>query len=99
MPESSQRQKPIQKLSVSNLETLWTILRGRRISPQYIHMSWVFVNSLGSTFLDPGVRVSFVHSSRTSGLGQRSRGLIGIGSGVGWVSAMAGRRQDDLCSP
>lgn len=63
------------------------------------HMSWIFVNSLGSTFPVPWVRVFLVHNSRRPGLGQQSRGLIGIGSGVGRVSGMAGRRRDDLCSP
>jgi hypothetical protein len=54
-----------------------------------------FVNSLGNTFLDPVVRVFLVRSSRTLGLCRRSRGLIGIGSGVGWVSGMAGRERGD----
>ena len=49
------------------------------------HMSCIFVNSLGSTFLDPRVRVFSVRSSHRLGLCPRSRGLIGIGSGVGWV--------------
>ena len=55
-------------------------------------MSWILVNSLGNTFLVPVVRVFFVRSSRTLGLCRRSRGLIGVGSGVGWVSDMAGGR-------
>ncbi len=57
------------------------------------HISWIFVNSLGSMFLDLVVRVFFVRSSRILTLCRRSRGLIGIGSGVGWVSGMAGRRR------
>ena len=50
------------------------------------------INSLGSRLLDPVVRVFSVHSSRMLRLCRRSRGLIGIGSGVGWVSGMAGQR-------
>jgi hypothetical protein len=56
-------------------------------------MSWIFVNSLGSTFLDLLVRVFLVRDSRILTLRLRGRGLIGIGSGVGWVSGMAGRRR------
>ena len=56
-------------------------------------MSWILVNSLGNTFLVPVVRVFFVRSSRTLGLCRRSRGLVGIGSGVGLVSATVGRRR------
>ncbi len=52
-------------------------------------MSCILVNSLGSTFLDPRVRVFFVRNSRMLGLCRRSRGLIGIGSGAGRVSGMA----------
>ena len=59
------------------------------------HMSCILVNSLGSTFLDLVVRVLFVHGSRTLRLCRRSRGLIGIGSGVGLISDMAGGRRDD----
>ncbi len=58
-------------------------------------MSWILVKNLGNTSLDPRVRVFFVRSSRMLGLCRRSRGLIGIGSGVGWVSGMADRRRDD----
>ena len=56
------------------------------------------INSLGSRLLDPVVRVFSVHSSRMLRLCRRSRGLIGIGSGAGWVSDMAGRRRRDLGS-
>src|SRR5712664_998681 len=56
------------------------------------------VNSLGTTFLDPVVRVFFLRSFHTLRLCLRSRGLVGIGSGVGWVSGMAGRRRVVLCS-
>ena len=62
------------------------------------HMSCIFVNSLGSTFLDPWVRVFFVRSSRTLRPRRRSRGLIGIGSGDWWVSGMADSRQGVLYS-
>ena len=56
------------------------------------HIACRFVNSLGSTFLDPGVRVFFVRSSRRLRPYQQSRGRIGIGSGVGWVPGMVDQR-------
>src|SRR5437667_7544805 len=56
------------------------------------------INSLGSRLLDPVVRVFSVHSSRMLRLCRRNRGLVGIGSGAGWVSGMAGRRRGDLGS-
>ncbi len=54
------------------------------------HMSCVLVNSLGSMLLALVVRVFFGRSSRRLVLYLRSRGLVGIGSGVGWVSGIAG---------
>ena len=62
------------------------------------HMSWIFVNSLDSMFLDPVVRVFFVRSSRRLGLCLRSRGLIGIGFDETWISDLACKRRDDLGS-
>jgi len=61
-------------------------------------MACRLVNSLGNTSLDPVVREFLVRSSHRLGLCRRSRGLIGIGSGVGWVSGMADSRQGVLCS-
>jgi len=56
----------------SEMGISWLSFRGSRRSSS--HMSWILVNSLGSTFLDPAVRVFFVRSSRRLGLCRRSRG-------------------------
>jgi len=67
-----------------------SVLEGSRRSSS--HIACRLVNSLGNTSLDPVVREFLVRSSHRLGLCRRSRGLIGIGSGVGWVSGMAGGR-------